>query len=207
MKHIIQDFENLPTTCISDVLGGLTNMSPEIKPVRKDLKLVGRAYTVKVNIPDNRFLLKAMKESPEESVLVIDANGNRENAICGDFIVGVSKLMGIKGLIVDGVVRDLSEIRGMNYPVFCKGNTQAASLKHGSGKINTPISCGGVNVETGDLVVADLDGVVVVPEQRIGEVSQKAKEKVQKDMERESKFLQSKETALSYIEEQIHTLY
>lgn len=200
MTQIIEEFKELSTTCISDALNGLNNMDSTIKPVKSHLSVAGRAFTVKLRAADNYMVLKAISEISTGDILVIDAKGFMQNATCGDFVVQLAHTMGAAGIIIDGVVRDLVGIQNLNFPVFCKGTTTAASDKAGSGKIGVNISCGGVSVNPGDIVVGDADGVVVVPSEIEAEVLQKAKEKLAKDIKREQTALVNKEAAILYLQ-------
>ncbi len=189
----------IPTTCLSDAMGGLNNLDPAIKPLHEKLKVRGKAFTVKVRAADNLMVLKAIYEAEPGDVLVVDAKGYEYNAVCGDFVIGLAQILGIKGVVIDGVVRDIKGIKEMNYPVFARGYTVAASGKSGAGEINVPISCGGVVVRPGDLVVGDADGVVVIPREREQEILAKAMEKLRKDKEREDEALSSPEAARKYL--------
>jgi len=197
--NIISQFEMIPTTCISDVMQGLNNLDSQIKPLKENDRVAGRAFTVKMPVGDNLVFLKALKEAPPGSVLVVDAKGDTYRAIAGDFLVGVAQMLGIKGIVAHGVIRDIEGIRKLNIPVFCLGATVAASGKAGMGEINVPISCGGVTVHPGDMIVGDADGVVVVPQMHEQEVLQKALEKLQMDLDR-AKRVSSREEALRYLE-------
>ncbi|PTM57769.1 RraA family protein [Desmospora activa DSM 45169] len=184
MTNIISQFGKIPTPCISDAMQGLNNMNSSIKPLKESHKLVGRAFPVKMPVGDNRVVLQAIREAQPGDVLVIDAKGDTYRAVAGDFVVGMAQALGIKGLIVDGVIRDIQGIKELDYPVFCKGTTVAASGKAGAGEINVPISCGGVTVHPGDLIVGDVDGVVVVPQTKEQSILAKAMEKMEKDQKR-----------------------
>lgn len=201
MDQVIGEFQMLPTTCISDAMNGLNNMDPSIKPVKENVNVVGRAYTAKLRAGDNYMVLKAISEAAPGDILVIDAKGYLYNASCGDFVVALAKNMGVGGIIIDGVVRDLDGIKSLNFPVFCRGTTVAASEKVGSGETNVNISCGGVSVRPGDLVIGDGDGVVVVPFEMETVVLNKAKEKLVKDQERAERVLESREASLKYLRE------
>jgi 4-hydroxy-4-methyl-2-oxoglutarate aldolase len=201
MGHIIEEFKGLSTTCISDAMDGLNNMDPAIKPVKADLVLAGRAHTVKLRAGDNLIVWKAISDAAPGDILVIDAKGYMYNASCGDFVVALAKTMGIAGIVVDGVVRDLAGIQSLDYPVFCRGTTVAAGGKGGAGEVGVSISCGGAVVRPGDIIVGDMDGVVVVPREIEAEVLRKAKLKLAKDMERERTALAGREAAVRYLQE------
>lgn len=187
MDHIVKAFEEIPTTCISDTMQGLNNMDSAIKPLKEEYRVAGRAYTVKMPVGDNTTILQAINEAKPGDVLVVDAKGDTYRTIAGDFILGLAQTLGIKGVITDGVIRDILGVKKLNYPVFCKGTTVAASAKAGWGEVNIPISCGGNSVNPGDIVVADADGVVVIPQEMEEEILEKAKEKLRQDEEREAK--------------------
>lgn len=186
MEKIVKDFLGIPTTCISDAMDGLNNLHPSIKPLMENYKLAGRAYTVKIPVGENLSVLKAIREANPGDILVVDAKGDHYRAIAGDFVLGMAQTLGIGGLVVDGVIRDIVGIKALNFPVFSRGTTVAASGKAGVGDVNVPISCGGVPVNPGDIIVGDADGVVVIPkaaEQRILALSL---EKMKKDELREA---------------------
>lgn len=197
----MKQFYDLPTTCISDALNGMNNLDPSIKPLQDSYKVAGRAFTVKIPAGDNTMVLKAIKEASPGDVLVVDAKGESYRAVAGDFVVSLAQKLGIAGIIVDGVIRDLIGVRSLNFPVFSKGTTVAASFKNGAGEINVPISCGGVSITPGDIIVGDADGVVVIPQADAEKVLEKALAKLKKDEQREAWALQDEASARKYLED------
>jgi 4-hydroxy-4-methyl-2-oxoglutarate aldolase len=185
MKNIINEFLSIPTTCISDAMNGLNNFHPAIKPLKEEYKLAGRAFTVKIPVGENLSVLKAISEAKPGDILVVDAKGDQYRAIAGDFVVGMAQTLGIGGLVIDGVIRDIVGIKALNFPVFSRGTTVAASGKAGVGEVNVPISCGGVPVNPGDIIVGDADGVVVVPQVKEQQILVDSLEKMKKDETRE----------------------
>ncbi|SFB01402.1 Regulator of RNase E activity RraA [Lentibacillus halodurans] len=190
----------IPTTCISDSMNGLNNLDSAIKPLKEDHLLFGPAFTVKMPVGDNRVVLKAIKEANPGDVLVIDAKGDEYRAIAGDFIIGMAKTLGIAGIVTDGVIRDIRGTKELDYPVFCKGTTVAASGKSGWGEMNTPISCGGVSIHPGDWVAGDTDGVVVIPKNNKASIMKSALEKLTNDQEREKTVSGDIEAIRKYLE-------
>lgn len=186
VEKIIKDFLGIPTTCISDAMDGLNNLHPAIKPLKERYKLAGRAYTVKIPVGENLSVLKAIREANPGDILVVDAKGDQYRAIAGDFVVGMAQTLGIGGLVVDGVIRDIVAIKALNFPVFSRGTTVAASAKAGVGEVNVPISCGGVPVNPGDIIVGDADGVVVIPQAIEKRILALSVEKLKKDEIREA---------------------
>ena len=203
MNQIVELFHSIPTTCISDAQDGLNNLNTNIKPLQEEYVLSGRAFTVKIPVGDNLAVLKAIRTASPGDVLVIDAKGDEYRAIAGDFVVGMAKTLGLGGIVVDGVIRDLKGIKQLEFPVFCKGTTVAASCKAGVGELNVPISCGGVSVNPGDIIVGDADGVVVIPKERENETLKKAQEKLLKDQYREISISGDIELTMEYLDSMI----
>lgn len=200
MSDIASKYRNIPTTCVSDAMQGLQNMESSIKPLKEEYHLAGRAFTVKMPVGDNLAVLKAIREAQPGDILVIDAKGDTYRAIAGDFIVGLAKTLGIQGIVVDGVIRDILGIKQLDFPVFCKGTTVAASGKAGWGELNVPISCGGTSVQPGDIIVGDADGVVVIPQAQEEEILQQALDKLAKDQEREASVSGNPEAVRAYLD-------
>ncbi|AOV06266.1 RraA family protein [Sporosarcina ureilytica] len=197
--NYIEEYSKLPTTCISDALKGENAMDISIKPLA-NYKVAGRAYTVKIPKGQNKELLRAIKEASKDDVLVIDAEEDTSKAIAGDFVLGMAKTLGIKGVVTNGVIRDIEDIINLDFPVFCKGTTISAGSKSDGGYSEVPISCGGVVVNHGDIIVGDRDGVIVVPKEIEAEVLEKAKKKLQRDEERENKVSNNIDAIHKYID-------
>ncbi|WP_400164556.1 RraA family protein [Brevibacillus sp. TJ4] len=201
MSDLLAKYRTVPTTCISDVTMGLVNMDSAIKPLKEEYRIAGRAYTVQIPAGENQAVLQAIREAQPGDVLVIDAKADTYRAIAGDFVVGLAKALGIQGIVVDGVIRDVIGIKRLGVPVFCRGTTVAASGKAGWGQTNVPISCGGVAVRPGDLIVGDADGVTVVAQEREQEILQKALDKLAKDEAREASVAGDPDAARAYLDE------
>jgi regulator of RNase E activity RraA len=201
MDKLINEFQRIPTTCISDAMDGLNNLHHEIKPLKEEYKLAGRALTVKIPVGDNLAVLRAIRAAKPGNILVIDAKGDQYRAIAGDFVVGMMQTMEVGGLVVDGVIRDIVGIKALNFPVFSKGTAVAASGKAGVGQINVPISCGGVTVHPGDIIVGDADGVVVIPQIIEEEVLTKSLEKMNKDQAREEEISGNREAIIKHLDQ------
>ena len=199
MDNLIQQFRNLPTTAISDAMEGLSNLDSAIKPLKEEFRMAGRAMTVRIPVGDNSAVLKAIGEAKPGDIIVVDSKGDTYRAIAGDFVVGMMQTMEIGGLVVDGVIRDLEAIKELNFPVFSKGTAVASSGKAGVGETNVPISCGGVTVYPGDIIIGDIDGVVVVPQAKGEEILVKAKDKIMKDEQRAEKYAGKPDEIRKYI--------
>lgn len=199
MSLIEECFFGLPTTAISDALNGSQHMDSGIKPLNDNHKIAGRAFTVNIPAGDNTGILRAIREANPGDVIVVDGKGYTERAVSGDFVLGLAKDAGVQGIILDGAIRDIQGIRDLNFPVFYRTATIAASLKGQPGELQIPVSVGGVSVQPGDIIVGDANGVIVVPKNKEEEILQITLEKIKKDEEREKKYRGSREKALQYL--------
>ena len=186
----------LPTTALSDATGGHTNVAAYIKPLSDHFKIVGRALTVRLPDGENGAVLEAISQAKRGDILVIDAKANTNRAVAGDFVMQLAKGVGIQGFVVDGVIRDAAAAREINFPVFAIGSTVAAGNKHGGGVVGERIAIGGVPVETGDYIVGDVDGVIVIPKVDVEKIVEAAEEKVEKDAAREHEALHNGEESI-----------
>ena len=198
MDEMVRRFSQLPATCVADGLRGFNALDWRIKPLKDGYTLCGRAMTVDMPAGDNAAVLKAIAQAQPGCVLVVDAKGYGGRAIAGEFVVGLAQKMGLAGIVVDGCIRDVIGIRSLDFPVFCKGSTPSASAKVGAGSVNVPISCGGVMIRPGDIIVGDADGVVSVPQEREQEVLAASEQKLARDDVRAAEYLQDEESARRY---------
>jgi RraA family protein len=161
----IAGFEKYETPDVSDLMNRLYTMNFSIKCLTDPaLRLIGPACTVKVFPGDNLMVHKSLDIAKPGDVLVIDASTSTMTAVLGDLISTKARHRGIAGVVVDGLVRDIPAIRALeDFPVFGRGVTPLGPLHRGPGEINFAVSVGGIVVNPGDLIVADLNGVVVVP--------------------------------------------
>jgi RraA family protein len=171
---LMRAFAPFATPDISDLLNRLFAVDPAISCLTGDRqRLCGPACTVKVFPGDNLMVHKSLDVARPGDVVVVDAGGSTMNAVLGDLVSMKAKHRGIAGFVVDGLVRDLPSIRELDFPVFARGVTSIGPLHRGPGEINFPICCGGVVVNPGDLVIADIAGIVVVPREIIAELLQR----------------------------------
>lgn len=162
------DWTGLPSSVLSDVMSRGQAMSGRIAALTVP-RLAGPAYPVRVVAGDNRTIHLALQRVPAGSVLVVDAGGYRDRAVWGEVLTIAAMQAGVVGLVLDGATRDVEGIRDLAFPVFARGTSPAGPHKAGGGAVGEPISCAGVTVSVGDVVVADADGVVVVPAGRRAE--------------------------------------
>lgn len=162
-EQLVAPFREFYTCNVDDALGRFSAMHYSIKPVAPNMKMAGTAITVKIRPCDNLLIYKALEIAQPGDVLVIACYEYETNAVWGDLTSMIGKAKGLAGVVTDGMVRDIKGLREVGLPIFARGLTPNSPQKDGPGEINVPVSCGGVIVNPGDILVGDEDGVVVVP--------------------------------------------
>ena len=176
-EAIVRHAGGLSASLLCDAQLGFGAMDHRIKPVACGTRLLGSAFTVNLKVGSGTAVIAAVALAGKGHVLVISGKGNSENAVLGDLLVHTAIRSGVEGIVVDGVVRDVEELRASGLPIFALGANPGAAAKDGPGELNTMISCGGVGVNPGDMVVGDDDGVVVIPRARMNEAIEAARVK------------------------------
>ncbi|MDA9053322.1 RraA family protein [Planktomarina temperata] len=161
-------------------------MDSAIKPAFRS-KVTGQAVTVQLSKGDLVDPLKALEMGQEGDVVVVDAGGDLNTSVCGGLMGGLAQNRGIRGMIVDGAGRDTDELEEINWPIWTRAITPRGthtmfSERREELSINVPIACGGVVVNPGDFIVADLMGVVVVPLESAEEVVRLAQEQADREV-------------------------
>ena len=166
--------EFYPAAGVSDAMVKINTMDAGIKPVGQGFKVMGPAYTVKCYPCGIITCHKALNEVPAGSVLVVDGSGDPHGALWGQLTSMEAMQKGVKGIIVDGAVRDIAEIGKLGFPVFARHITPRVGSNRTVGTTGEAVVCGGIVVKTGDLIIGDDDGVVVIPQDQIEEILGKA---------------------------------
>ncbi|MGQ4432407.1 RraA family protein [Streptomyces sp. SAS_260] len=175
------EFQDVPTTTLADLLGHAQVLDLGIRSLWTPTpRLAGPAFTVRCPPGDNLMLHAAIHRAAPGSVVVVES-GDVEYALAGGNVCAVAQRRGIAGFVVDGVIRDVGEVREAGFPVFGRGVVPIPGGKKAVLPLNERVRCGGVAVEPGDVVVADEDGVVVVPGARRAEVLAGARERLAKE--------------------------
>ncbi|MDF2591513.1 MAG: proA 4 [Clostridia bacterium] len=189
-EDIIERVSKLSTALLCDGMNGMGIfrngcMDASMMPVDSSMRVIGTACTVCTEDGDNFPIHVAIYQGKPGYVLVVDGKAYTERAYMGDLMIGAAKAVGFNGVVIDGYVRDKEGLKELGLPVYSKGFMQRSPDKKGPGKINTPVNCAGVEVNPGDLVVGDYDGVTVVPREHILEVLEKAEKKAEYEMKRQ----------------------
>lgn len=171
--ELVKSFANIPVANIGDCMNRRASLNARIKPFNS-APLLGTALTVKAAPGDNLLFYRAIDMAQPGDVIIVDAQGELSNALTGELMITWAKLKGVAGIIIDGAVRDSGAIKEMDIPVYAVGVTPNGPFKNGPGEINVPITCGGVVVKPGDIVVGDGDGVIVIDPIDAPEILEKA---------------------------------
>lgn len=180
-EEVIESYKGIPTSIVSDCLERMFAMDSAIRPFHPKPAIVGHALTIHCPPGDNLVIQKAIEMAEPGDVLVMNAGGNTVQAPVGEIIVSNCIRRGAVGLVIDGPVRDSDILPELAIPVFARGVTHRGCYKDGPGEINVTISCGGVVVRPGDLIVGDCDGIAVVPYEEAENLLPKLKAALKKE--------------------------
>ncbi|MHC1479381.1 RraA family protein [Frateuria aurantia] len=181
---VIAAWRAIPVAVAGDCMGrsigatGLRAYHPEL-----DAVLCGRAITVRTRPGDNLVIHQAMQMAEPGDVIVIDAGADVSQAIVGGLIRTTAQARRLGGFVIDGAVRDLLEWAEGGMPCFARGHTHRGPSKDGPGAINVPISCAGLVVQPGDLLLADADGIIAIPQAELEALMPKVQAHLQREAE------------------------
>lgn len=171
-EAVLAPFAARATSFIADAMQGRGALDHRIKPLDPKMRFAGTALTAKAGARDNLAAVAALDLIEPGDVLVVAAQGFTETAVVGDNMARIAKMRGAVAVVTDGAVRDIDEIRSIGLPVFARAVTPNSAYGNGPGEVGLPLALGDVPVATGDLVIGDADGVIVVPKARIAEITE-----------------------------------
>jgi regulator of RNase E activity RraA len=166
---LVEAFRGLASSNVADAMGRFGFMDPGMQS-RSVLPLCGLAITVNTRPGDNLMVHKALQLAEPGDVVVVSTYGNTTSAVFGELMCRTAVARGLGGLVVDGAIRDVEGITALGFPAFSRTVTPGGCDKDGPGEINVPVSCGGVVVHPGDIVIGDRDGIAVVPRADAAEI-------------------------------------
>ncbi|CAN5237960.1 RraA family protein [soil metagenome] len=179
---VVDAFRSMPAAAIGDAMSrNIGTIGLRQYHARLDTILCGPAVTVRVRPGDNLMIHKALMMVQPGDVLVIDGGGDVTQALVGGLMRTTCVFRKLAGLVIDGAVRDLCEWAEDGMPIFAKGHTHRGPSKDGPGEINVAVSCAGLVVQPGDLIVGDADGVVAIPAAEAAEVLEKTRAHLAKE--------------------------
>jgi 4-hydroxy-4-methyl-2-oxoglutarate aldolase len=195
VPDIVRDFERLPAEVVAsaarfqpailaDVAGRRGALHGRITALDPSMKCAGTAVTVEVRPGDNLMIHAAMAMAQPGDVLVIDGKADQTSALMGEIMISSCLRLGLAGVVIDGAVRDSDALRELGFAVFSFGTNPNGPTKNVPGRINHPVSVGGVVVRAGDFITGDADGVVVVEREKIEALLPLARQKVRDEARR-----------------------
>lgn len=181
---VVEQARAFASSIFADVAGRRGAMSGRIAALAPSMRLVGSAITVEVRPGDNLMIHAALAIARPGDVIVVDGKGDLSSALMGEIMCQQAAALGIAGVVIDGAVRDSEAIRDLGFPMYAAGLNPNGPTKSVAGRVNHPVSVGGVTVNPGDLIVGDADGITVIERHKAAAMLPLAAEKVQAEAKR-----------------------
>jgi 4-hydroxy-4-methyl-2-oxoglutarate aldolase len=163
--ELIDRLHRVETSCVADADKSVRAIDTAIHPITNKERMIGIAHTVQCH-EDFLTVLKALENAKAGDVLVIDTQ-NSVTAVAGELFASEAKRKGLAGIVIDGACRDTTALKQIGLPVYARSINPVSGMTQSIGKIGIPITCGGVNVSPGDLILGDQDGIVVMNENEL----------------------------------------
>jgi len=179
--EVVRQFKTIPAANVADVMGRSCAMNPRIRLMSQPKSKIsaGVALTVKSRAGDNLALHSALNIAQEGDFIVVSNEGDNTRSLIGMIMMSyLYQYKKVAGIVIDGPIRDIDEIQHLDFPVYATGTTPGGPYKEGPGEVNVPISCGEISIDPGDIILADSDGVIVIPK-KDAEVILKEAQKLQ----------------------------
>lgn len=195
LPDVIRDFERVdasvveqaarfPSSILADVAGRRGALHGRIAPLAPTMRFAGPALTVEVRPGDNLMIHAALAVARPGDVILVDGKGDLSSALMGEIMSQQAVALGVAAVVIDGAVRDAQAIRELGFPMYAAGLNPNGPTKSVAGRLNHPISIGGVTVRPGDLVVGDGDGVTVIEREKAAAMLPLAAEKLAAESQR-----------------------
>ncbi|MBQ0958559.1 RraA family protein [Ideonella sp. 4Y11] len=175
---VVAQAAQYPSSILADVAGRRGALHGRIAPLAPGMRFAGPAVTVELRPGDNLMIHAALAVVKPGDVIVVDGKGDLSSALMGEIMSQQAMALGVAAVVIDGAVRDSEAIRALGFPMFAAGLNPNGPTKAIAGRLNHPVSVGGVTVHPGDLVVGDADGVTVIERAKAAALLPLAGEKV-----------------------------
>jgi len=186
-KSVMKAFAGMPTGFVTDAYNGKGCLDYAIKPLLPTMAFSGSAITAFCGPMDNLAAMAILDFAKKGDVIVIATTGDDTAATIGDLWAFWAKKIGVIAIVCDGLVRDVTGLLKVEIPVFTRGIKPNSAFKNGPGEINTTVTCGGVAISAGDIIVGDRDGVVAIPLAHATQVVERLELVKKKEAEAEAK--------------------
>ena len=187
-KAAVEKLSRFGVATIHEAMGRVGLMKTYMRPIYKGARMCGTAVTVLLQPGDNWMMHVAAEQIQPGDVVVAACTTDNFDGFFGDLLATSFQARGAMGLVIDGGVRDVDELEKMGFPVFSRAINAKGTIKATLGSVNIDVICAGAQVKPGDVVIADVDGIVVVPAARAQEVADAAEKRESFEGEKREKF-------------------